>query len=445
MRYISNTAQQQTEMLKACGLEQISDLFKDIPPDLKAGPLAIPPGRSELEVTAYLKKCASQNYSHLINFVGAGFYDHFIPAAVDALAARSEFYTAYTPYQPELSQGTLQAIYEYQSDICRLTDLEVSNASMYDGGTALYEACQMAINATGRNRVVMDGGVNPIYRKMLYSYTFNLNIEFCEIAVSHGQSDREKLFAQLDTSTAAVVLQNPNFFGVIDDHTDIVAKCHSLGILVIQSTYPVAMSLLKTPGETGVDIATGEAQSLGIPLSFGGPYLGFMATTKKLVRKMPGRIVGRTTDRIGRDGFVLTLQAREQHIRREKATSNICTNQAWCALRAHIHLSLLGKQGLLEVAQLCLNKAHYAKERLKQIRGVTVMESSPTFNEFTVKLPLDAGEVAGRMIERGFAAGFPLGRYYPGLENYLLVAVTEKRSKTEIGRLAEALEEALKS
>jgi glycine dehydrogenase subunit 1 len=321
--------------------------------------------------------------------------------------------------------------------------MEVSNASLYDGGTALYEACQMAINTTGRNRVVIDGGVNPIYRKILYSYTSNLSIDFCEIAVSHGHSDRKKLFEALDQNTAAVILQNPNFFGVMDDHTDIAEKCHSLGILVVQSTYPIALALIKPPGEIGADIATGEGQSLGIPLSFGGPYLGFIATTKKLVRKMPGRISGRTVDTQGREGFVLTLQTREQHIRREKATSNICTNQALCALRAHVYMSLLGKEGLKETAQLCLNKALYTKERLKVIPNIKVYEDLPIFNEFIVRLPIDAGELAGMMIERGFAAGFPLGRYYSDMENFLLIAVTEKRTKHEIGQLAEALEDAL--
>jgi glycine dehydrogenase subunit 1 len=443
MSYIANTGAQQKEMLAACGMSSIDDLFADIPKDLRPASFSLPKGKSELEVYSMLGNLASQNYSHLVNFIGGGFYDHFIPAAVDALAGRSEFYTAYTPYQPELSQGTLQAIYEYQSDICRLTGMEVSNASLYDGGTALYEACQMAIRATERPKVIVDGGVNPIYRKMLYCYTANLSIEFHEIPVSHGQSDRQKVFEALDKSTAAVILQNPNFFGVIDDHSDIVSKCHSMGILVIQSVYPVAMALLKTPGEIGADIATGEGQSLGLPLSFGGPYLGFMATSRKLVRKMPGRIVGRTQDAKGRQGFVLTLQAREQHIRREKATSNICTNEALCALRAHAYLSLLGKEGLKKVATLCLSKAHYAKERLKRTPGVKVMESNPTFNEFTVRLPLDAGEAAGKMIEHGFAPGFPLGRYYPGMENYLLVAVTEKRTKYEIGSFCETLEHVL--
>jgi glycine dehydrogenase subunit 1 len=286
----------------------------------------------------------------------------------------------------------------------------------------------------------MDGGINPIYRKMIRSYTANLAIEFVETPVTHGQSDRKALFAALDAGTAAVLLQNPNFFGVIDDHSDIVNKAHGLGIIAVQSVYPVALALLKTPAEQGFDIATGEGQSLGIPLSFGGPYLGFMAARKALIRKMPGRIAARTVDAAGRTGFVLSLQAREQHIRRGKATSNICTNQALCALRAHIHLSLLGKEGLKNVARLCLDKAHYAKERLKAIPCVKVMVSSPTFNEFTVKLPVDAGECVGRMVEHGIAAGFPLGRYYAGMENYLLVTVTEKRTKYEIGLLAEALE-----
>jgi glycine dehydrogenase subunit 1 len=445
LNYIANTKQQQTEMLRLCGATSIDRLFDDIPLHLRPRSFSLPEGKSELEALELLDRYAKQNYSHLINFVGGGFYDHFIPSVIDAIVSRSEFYTAYTPYQPELSQGTLQAMYEYQTDICRLTAMETANASLYDGGTALYEACQMAIRVTERPKVIVDGGVNPIYRKMLYTYTANLSIDFCEIPVSHGQSDREKIFEALTGDTAALIVQNPNFFGVIDNHLDIVNKCHSLGILVIQSVYPIAMALLKPPGEIGVDIATGEGQSLGIPLSFGGPYLGFMATTKKLARKMPGRIVGRTADDKGREGFVLTLQAREQHIRREKATSNICSNEALCALRAHVYLSLIGKEGLKDVARLCLNKAHYAKTRLKSISGIKVLESSPTFNEFTIRLPMDAAEVAGKMIELGFAPGFPCGIYYPGMENYLLIAITEKRSKYDIGSFAETLEYVLHS
>jgi len=443
MSYISNTSEQKKQMLAACGVSSIEELFSDIPAALRPKSFNLPGARSEMEVFNLLEGIAARNYSHLTNFIGGGFYDHFIPAAVDAIASRSEFYTAYTPYQPELSQGTLQAIYEYQSHICRLTGMEVANASIYDGGTALYEACQMALHATGRGRIVMDSSVNPVYRTMLYTYTANLSIDFAEVPVTHGQSDRKLIFEKLDDNTAAVILQNPNFFGVIDDHSDIVEHCHKRGILVIQSVYPIAMALLKTPGEIGVDIATGEGQSLGIPLSFGGPYLGFMATTKALVRRMPGRLVGRTVDSNGREAFVLTLQAREQHIRREKATSNICSNEALCALRASIYLGLLGREGLKEVASLCYAKTRYAMKRFSEIPGVKVMGSSPTFNEFTVMLPVNAGEVAGMMVERGIAPGLPLGRFYKGMGPYLLVCVTEKRTKHEIGIFAEAMEAVL--
>jgi len=443
MSYISNTAEQQQAMLAACGAASMEELFEVIPERLKARSFDLPDAMSELEVYSHIKQIAGKNFSHLTCFLGGGFYEHFIPAAVDAATMRSEFYTAYTPYQPEISQGTLQAIYEYQSQICRLTGMEVSNASVYDGGTALFEACQMALNATGRERIIVDGGVNPVYCKMLFSYTANLDISFSKVPVTHGQSDRANIKAALCDRTAAVILQNPNFFGVVDDHSDIVEECHKRGILVIQSVYPIAMAMLKTPGEIGVDIATGEGQSLGIPLAFGGPYLGFLATTRNLVRKMPGRLAGRTVDRNGKECFVLTLQAREQHIRREKAISNICTNEALCALRAHVYMSLMGREGLRELAALCHAKAEFAKSRFKQIPGVRVMESSPTFNEFTVQLPKEAGEVAGELVERGIAPGLPLGRFYPGMDNCLLVAVTEMRTKYEICRLAENLESLL--
>lgn len=440
MTYIANTDQQRKEMLRRCGVSSLDDLFHTIPPSLQPKSFAIPEGLAELEVFSTFEKLADRNRTNLISFLGGGFYDHFIPAAVDAIAGRSEFYTAYTPYQPELSQGTLQAIYEYQTYICRLSDMEVANASVYDGGTALYEACQMAISATGRRKIVVDGGVNPIYRKMIHSFAKNLAIDFYETTGGPDCMERAGLLDRVDDSTAAVVLQNPNFFGTIDDHSDIVEHCHDKGALAIQSVNPIACSILKTPGEMGFDIATGEGQPLGLPLSFGGPYLGFMAAKKKLVRKMPGRIAGRTVDGQGREGFVLTLQAREQHIRRAKATSNICTNQALCALRAHAYLSLLGTEGLKEVAGICRDKAHFAKARLKQIPGVDVVESSPTFHEFAIRLPVSAGECIDRLLDRGFAAGFPLGRYYPGLDNYLLIAVTEKRTKYEIGWFSEALE-----
>ena len=443
MSFIPHTDAERAEMLAAVGVQQISDLFEDIPPPFRIHTLHMPEGLSESEVYERLHQLSHRNAHELTCFLGGGFYDHFIPAAVDALSSRGEFYTAYTPYQPEASQGTLQAIFEYQSAICRLTRMEVANASLYDGGTALFEAAMMAVRATGRNRIVLDSGVSPIYRVMLRSYTRNLHVEFEEVDVAHGQSNRARLQAAITDQTAAVIVQNPNFFGAVDDFTDIAARAHSRGCLVIASVYPVSLGLLKAPGDMDVDIVAGEGQSLGLPLSFGGPYLGFLATRLALVRKMPGRLVGETVDRQGRRGYVLTLQAREQHIRREKATSNICSNEALCALRAVIYLSLLGKQGLHDLAQLCATKAEYAKQRLSAVPGVCVKRSAPTFNEFTLELPIDASEVVARLVDKGIAAGFPLGRYYKGMENYLLVAVTEKRTRAEIGHLAEALESVL--
>ena len=443
MPFIANTDEQRRAMLATVGVSSLDDLFADIPPAYRLAGLNLPEGLSESEAYDRLHELSRRNAVQLVCFLGGGFYDHFIPAAVDAIASRSEFYTAYTPYQPEASQGTLQAIFEYQSAICRLTGLEVANASLYDGGTALYEAAMMALRITGRNKILLDSGVNPIYRNMLHGYTRNLSIEFSEIETAHGQSDRARIAAALDTETAAIILQNPNFFGAVDDFSDIVELAHARGCLALVSAYPIALGLLKCPGRMGADIVTGEGQALGLPLSFGGPYLGFMATRRQHVRRMPGRLVGLTEDRLGRRSFVLTLQAREQHIRREKATSNICTNEALCALRAVTYLALLGKQGLAEVAALCARKAEYAKTRLGAIPGVAVKKSAPTFNEFTLELPRDAGEVVSRLIDKGFAAGFPLGRYYRGMENYLLVAVTEKRTREEIGRFAEALESVL--
>ena len=445
MNYVPHNEQDRYEMLAKLGIStgDIGELFKYIPSELRPVSFDLGPGGSEFEVEKYLRGLGKKNTSDLLTFVGGGFYDHYIPAAVDALVSRSEFYTAYTPYQPEASQGTLQSIYEYQSCIARLTGMEIANASLYDGGTALYEAAMMAIRITGRNKIIMDGGVSPIYRKMMYCYTSNLDIDFVEIPVSHGQSDREQLAGYIDDETAAVILQNPNFFGAVDNHTDICGMCHNVGALVIESVYPISLGILRSPGEIGADIVTGEGQSLGIPLSFGGPYLGFMATRKKYARKMPGRIVGATLDDKKQRGFVLTLQTREQHIRREKATSNICSNQALCALRALVYMSLVGKEGLRELAFLCRDKAEYMKKKLSEIKGVEVKRSAPTFNEFTVKLPGNADDVIGKLIDRGIAGGFPLGRYYKDMEEYMLVAVTEKRTKPEIVMFAEALEDVL--
>ena len=430
-------------MLKIIGVEDIDALFADIKPEHRPRSFDLPQGLSEYEVVRRLTALSLKNNVHVTPFIGGGYYDHYIPSVVSALTSRGEFYTAYTPYQPECAQGTLQALFEYQSSMCALTGMEVSNASLYDGGTALYEAMMMAIRITGRNKVIVDGGVSPIYRKILKTYTHHLSYEFQETPVVHGQSSRDEIQRLLDKDTAVVILQNPNFFGAIDDLTDIIQKAHDVGALAIVSVYPISLGLLKTPAEMGADIVTGEGQSLGLPLNFGGPYLGFMCARKKYIRKMPGRIVGQTVDSKGQRCFVNTLQAREQHIRREKATSNICTNVSLCALQAAIFMAVVGKNGLKEMAQLNLDKAEYAKQLLSKIKGVEVKRSAPSFNEFTVHLPKDASQVVAAMMKKGFAAGFPLGRYYPGMERYLLVAVTEKRTKEEIDRYAKNLQEVL--
>jgi len=443
--YIANTEKGKQEMLDSIGVKSIEDLFSDIKSNHKPKSFNLPEGKSEFEVIQHMRRLANKNSSYLIPFIGGGYYDHYVPCAVKALASRSEFYTAYTPYQPECAQGTLQALYEYQSSICALTEMEVSNASLYEGGTALYEAVMMSIRITNRNKIVMDGGVSPIYRKIIRSYTNNLKFQFYQTPVSHGKSDRKEIEKLLDKNTAAIILQNPNFFGVIDDYSDIVKKAHDLGILVIESVCPISLGILKTPGEMDVDIVTGEGQSLGLPLNFGGPYLGFMATKKKYIRKMPGRIVGETVDTKGRRCFVNTIQAREQHIKREKATSNICTNVALCAIQSVIYMSLIGKEGFKELAQLNLDKAEFARQTLEKIDGVQVKRSSPTFNEFTVMMNKDASLVVEAMVDRGYAAGFPLGRYYEGMENYMIIAVTEKRTKKEIIDYAKSLGEVLKT
>lgn len=443
MSFISNTKEQQKDMLADIG-STMDDLFSDIPAELMTGEFNLPKGLTEQQVRGALAEIADKNYINLTCFLGGGFYDHFIPAAVYSIISRSEFYTAYTPYQPELSQGTLQAIYEYQSAICRLTGMEVANASLYDGGTAIYEAMMMALRVTGKNKVIIDNSVNPIYRVMIDSYTKNLSIQLEQVKCTSGRANRKEILKKLDNDTAAVILQNPNFFGCVDDFSDIADAVHKKGALMIVSCYPISLGILKTPGSMGADIVVGEGQSLGMPMSFGGPYLGFMSSRMKYVRKMPGRIVGKTKDRLDRRSFVLTLQAREQHIRRDKATSNICSNEALCALTALVYLSLMGKEGLKETAQLCADKASYAYHKLTAIPGVKPrFKAKWFFNEFVLDLPCGAADVIARLIEKGFAAGFPLSRYYENMENSILICVTEKRSKQQIGMLAEALETCL--
>jgi glycine dehydrogenase subunit 1 len=431
-------------MLSAVGATSFDDLFSHIPAELQTDDFRVPAGLSELEMLQNARGLAARNSAGLVNFCGGGFYDHFIPAAVGALSGRGEFFTAYTPYQPEASQGTLQAIYEYQTAIVRLTGLHAANASLYDGGTALFEGLSMALRITDRPRVLVDEGVNPIYRTMLRSYTRNLHIDYREIAITRGGTHRASFLQALDDTVAAVVVQNPNFFGCVDDYSDLAEAAHKAGALLVMSVYPVSLGLLRTPGEMGADVATGEGQSLGLPLAFGGPYLGFMATRKEHVRRMPGRIVGATQDARGRRGFVLTLQAREQHIRRDKATSNICTNEALCALRALIHLCLLGRQGFVDLARVCAASAEYAFKRLTAIPGIRPAFDRPFFNEFAVELPRDASEVVGRLIDQGIAAGFPVSRYYRDMDRVLLLAFTEKRTKEEIDLLAARLEAAVR-
>jgi glycine dehydrogenase subunit 1 len=443
MGYCPNTEKEQQEMLSAIGVSSVEGLFAAIPTALRAKHFDLPQGMSEFETFDKMKGVAGKNSSDILNFIGGGFYDHIIPAAVDHLSGRAEFYTAYTPYQPECSQGTLQALFEYQTAICRLTGLDVSNASLYDGATACAEASMMAMRVTGRNRILVDACVSPFSREVLKTYLYNLDVEIVEIPPVGGAFDRAELGRLLDDTVAGVLVQNPNFFGTVEDFTSMASEVHAKGALLIASVYPISLGMLKSPGEMGIDIAVGDGQSLGNPLSFGGPSFGFIAAKKKLIRNMPGRIVGETVDKNGKRGFVLTLQAREQHIKRHKATSNICSNQGLCALRGLIFLSTIGKTGLQEMASLNRDKAEYAKSRIASIPGVKLLHSGPTFNEFTVTLPESSTPLVSALLKKGIAAGVPAGEYYNGLENALIVTVTEKRSKGEIDRLAQAIQEVL--
>ncbi len=441
MPYIANTESDKEKILETINCKNMDELWAKAGVNFPAPNLdALPSGKSEFEVTRQLKDLAERNASQLINFVGSGYYDHIIPAAVGEITGRSEFYTAYTPYQPEASQGTLQSIYEYQSAICRLTGMPVANASLYDGGTALFEAMMMATRITRKRQAVISSAVSPIFREMMRCYSGNLEIELIEVESGETDSAIDKLVEAVTDETACVIVQYPNAFGTVEDWEEAVEKIHAKKVLTICSSYPVALAMLKTPGEMGFDIVTGEGQSLGIPLSFGGPYLGFMAVTQKHMRKMPGRICGKTVVENGKTGYVLTLQTREQHIRREGAMSNICSNENLCALAALVYMSCVGKEGLRNVAGLCAAKAVFARNELLKIEGVEAVGDDAFFNEFVIKLPADASEVVGKMIDKGFAAGFPLGRYYEDRKDQLLVAVTEKRTREEIKAMANALE-----
>ncbi|MEZ6852939.1 aminomethyl-transferring glycine dehydrogenase subunit GcvPA [Halodesulfovibrio aestuarii] len=440
MPYTPHTAEETQAMLDVIGVRTIEDLFADIPADMRPKSFDLPQGLSEMETCAYFEQLAGKNKTGLVSFLGAGFYNHYIPKAIDNIVGRGEFYTAYTPYQPESSQGTLQAIFEFQTAVCNLLEMDVANASVYDGGTAIFEAMMMAVRAgRKRKKIVIDESVNPIYRVMLDTYTDNIDIDIVVVPHTEGLSNVDALKAAIDADCAAVVVQNPNFFGNVQDFTDLFEHAHANKALGIISVYPVMQSVMKTPGEMGADIAVAEAQSLGQPLSFGGPYLGVMSCTKKMIRQIPGRIVGRTEDVDGKTGYVLTLQAREQHIRRAKATSNICSNQALCALRALIHMSLLGPEGLIRTAELSMERAHYLADRLTMIDNVELLNDAPFGNEFAIRLPINAEEAIEALMDKGFVTGFPAGRYYEGMDNVLLVACTELHSFEQIGVFTELL------
>ncbi len=440
--FIPHTKEEINQMLKIIGVNSIDDLFSDIPQNLRTKKFNIPEGLNEIEVERKITKLANKNKSDLICFTGGGYYDHFIPAAVDTISARSEFYTAYTPYQPEASQGTLQAIFEYQTMITQLTGLDYSNASLYDGGTALYEAIAIAVRTNNKEKIIIDKGVNPLFRKIVKTYSINLPIKITEVELKDIYTDKDKIKKLLDDETAAIVTQNPNFFGVIEDYEDLFSYAREKGISAILVFYPVSLGILKTPKEMKADIAVAEGQSLGLPLCFGGPYLGIIAVDKKYLRKMPGRIVGETKDKEGKKAYVLTLQAREQHIRREKAMSNICSNQALCALRATVFLSLLGKKGFEELALLNLEKTEYLKEKLSKINNLKIKEGD-TFNEFTAEVKKDAFALVKETINRGFSGGLPAGFFYEDKKNYLIISVTEKRTKEEIDAFCDILKEIL--
>jgi glycine dehydrogenase subunit 1 len=447
MAYILNTPDDVRAMLATIGLDSLDQLFDMVPAEFRRDrPLAVPGALSELELTGHVAALAARNRGADVSpcFLGGGCYDHFIPAVVDALAGRGEFFTAYTPYQPEASQGTLQATFEYQTLVTQLTGMDVSNASLYDGGSAVAEATLMALTVTRRlGRVVVAGSVHPEYRQILRTYLANLEPELVTVPAPAGRVDPDRLAAAVTDETAAVVVQYPNVFGQLEPIEALVEAAHRRGALAIVSVDPISLGLLRRPDSYGADIVVAEGQALGNALSYGGPYLGMLACREAFVRKMPGRVVGQTVDRHGRRCWVLTLQTREQHIRREKATSNICTNQGLLALRASIYLAALGPGGLRQVAELSTRKAHYAAERLGEVPGLSLAFDGPFFKEFVLRSEKDPVHVLTEVGRLGYHGGIALGRWDPDLADCLLVAVTEKRTKAEIDGLAEAYRKAL--
>jgi glycine dehydrogenase subunit 1 len=450
MRYIPNTDADRQAMLEAMGLTAIEDLFNGIPEDLcLARPLDIPKALSEQEMLRHMRTLANRNANveDYAAFLGAGAYHHFIPSIVPVLTSRGEFMTAYTPYQPEMAQGTLQALYEYQTLICQLTDMEVANASLYDGSTGVTEAVLMARRLTQRDDVLISEAVHPEYRAVLRTYLQNLGMQIHEISVDEaGQTPLQRVRGGMSTRTACMVVQSPNFFGVIEDLTGFAEIIrHEKALLVQAVSEPVSLGLLKPPGAWGADIVVGEGQAFGNALSYGGPYLGFFATRDRYVRQMPGRLAGETVDAEERRGYVLTLSTREQHIRREKATSNICTNEGLCALAATIHLCTLGKVGLRRLAELNLQRATYARQQLGAIPGCRLPLAGPTFNEFVLETPKPAIDLIRQLSAQHLIPGIDLGRFYSERSHQLLMCVTEMNSREDIDRLCAALATAVQA
>jgi glycine dehydrogenase subunit 1 len=440
MRYLPHTEEDIRKMLDAIGIKKVEDLFQIIPKEVRLSKaLNLPEPLSEPDLLRHFQRLQVPITS---NFLGAGAYHHFVPAVVPHLVSRSEFYTAYTPYQPEISQGTLQAIFEYQTLMCQLTGMEVSNASLYDGASSLAEAVLMAYRITKKKKVLLSQAIHPEYRRVIQTYIDPDQQEIILVPYKRdeGRTNEKILFDLLKEDVSAVVIQSPNFFGVIEDLQPIGERVHSIGGLVIVGfSEAIAYGMMQPPGAMGADIVAGEGQSLGIPVSYGGPYLGIFTTQEKFVRNMPGRLVGETIDLEGKRGFVLTLATREQHIRRERATSNICTNEGLCALMATVYLSCLGKEGLKELAMMNLSKAEYAKRAVSRIRGCKLNFIAPTFNEFVLQIEKEPENVLGKLKKEGMIGGLPLGKFYPELDHHLLVTVTEMNKKEEIDRWAEAL------